>query len=241
MKSDDRVQFVCFETALDKEQFLKRWEQYTHSLNSNVDVTLQQSERNGIFRYIAQHRFASHELQFNFSNEPRSRIVHVPIKTSQAGGYSILQSERLDDSVHNESKIFVFLTDSIVDLDIYKQLLPPGNLNIYEAYYENCRYSYILEYFVETKNTANIQEALEQFSISDVGIYKECLHVKNRDRARDKGLLCGQHIRRRAFNKGYGKYSFVIYSVKPNGFCQHNKQRDNEVLPNTLLAGPERY
>ena len=188
MKSDYRVQFVCFETALDKEQFLKRWERYTHSLNSNVNVTLQQSEGNGVFRYIAQHRFASHELQFKFSNEPRSRIVHVPIKTSQAGGYSILQAERLDDSVRNESKIFVFLTDSIVDLNIYKQLFAPGNLNIYQAYYENCKYTYILEYFVETKNTASVQEELKQFSIADVGIYKECLHVKNLHHTMEKGF-----------------------------------------------------
>ena len=187
MKSDDRVQFVCFETALDKEQFLKRWEQYTHSLNSNVDVTLQQSESNGTFRYIAQHRFASHELQFNFSNEPRSRIVHVPIKTSQAGGYSILQAERLDDSAHNESKIFVFLTDSIVDLDIFKQLSVPGNLNMYQAYYENCSYSYIFEYFVETENAANIFGKLKQFSNAEIGIYKEFLHVKNRHQRVGKG------------------------------------------------------
>ena len=132
-----------------------------------------------MFRYIAQHRFATQELQFDFSNEPRSRIVHVPIKTWQAGGYSILQAERLNDSVHNESKIFVFLTDSIVDLDIYRQLLSRGSLNIYEAYYENCRYTYILEYFVETKNAVNVKEELERFRVSDVGIYKEYLHVKN--------------------------------------------------------------
>ena len=61
MKIDDSVQFVCFETTLDREQFIKRWEQYNHSLNSNVDVTLQQSEENGTFKYIAQHHLASAE------------------------------------------------------------------------------------------------------------------------------------------------------------------------------------
>ena len=99
-----------------------------------------------------------------------------------------MQAERLDDSVGNESKIFVFLTDSIVDLGAYRQLLPRGNLNIYEAYYENCSYTYILEYFVETKNAVNVKEELEQFSIADVGIYKECLHVKNRRHTGEKGF-----------------------------------------------------
>ena len=188
MKIDDSVQFVCFETTLDREQFIKRWEQYNHSLNSNVDVTLQQSEENGTFKYIAQHHLASAELQFKFFNEIRGRVIQVPIKTTKAGGYSILQAERLDDSARNERKIFVFLTDSIVDLAIYKQLGVPGNLNIYQAYYENCKYTYILEYFVETRNALSLQTQLKQPGVADVGVYKECIHIKNQQPSAEKGF-----------------------------------------------------
>ena len=169
MSADKKVQFVCFETTLDKEPFIKRWEQYTRSLNSNVNVTLQQSEKNGIFKYIAQHRFVSGELLFVFSKEARSsRLAQVHIKTTQAGGYAILQAERLHDTIGNERKVFVFLTDPKVDLTVYKELYAPSKLNIYEAYYENCKYAYILEYFVKTKDSSALLEQLKLHDIAEV-------------------------------------------------------------------------
>ena len=189
MSADKKVQFVCFETTLDKEPFIKRWEQYTHSLHSNVDVTLQQSEKNGIFRYIAQHRFVSGELLFVFSKEARSsRLAQVHIKTMQAGGYSILQAERLHDTIGSESKIFVFLTDPKVDLTVYKKLFVPCKLNIYEAYYENCKYAYILEYFVKTKDASALREQLILHDIAEIEIYKECAIVKNLKNNKEKDL-----------------------------------------------------
>lgn len=189
METDKRVQFVCFETTLNKEQFIKRWEQYRHSLNSNMDVILQQSEKNGVFSYIAQHRFASGELEFKFTNEGRnSRIVQVPIKTMLAGGYSILEANRLHNANSNESKIFVFLTDPRADLDIYKQLFGKTNLNIYQAYYQNCRYAYILEYYTKTRDGAALLEQLKNYDTADVGIYKEYAHIKNPGNEKEKEI-----------------------------------------------------
>ena len=145
MREEKIVQFVCFETILGTEQFIMQWEQYTRSVNSDLDVTLQQSEKNGVFRYVAQHRLAAGELQFVFTKPRRSsRTPEVEIKARQAGGYSILQAERMDDAHADESKIFIFLTDPRADLNVYKQLSSHCKLNIYEAYYENFQYAYIL-------------------------------------------------------------------------------------------------
>ena len=180
METNEKVQFVCFETTLDKEQFSKRWEQFRHSLNSNKDVTLHQNETEGRFNYVAQHRFTSGELEFKFSNEGRnSRIVQVPIKSILAGGYSILQANRLHNAAGNERKIIIFLSDPRADLKIYKQLFVAGNLNIYEAYYENCRYSYILEYYIKAKDSLAMLDQLKQYDIADIGIFKEYAHIKN--------------------------------------------------------------
>lgn len=180
MMPDKKVQFVCFETTLDKQQFIKRWESYTRSLNSDADVTLQQSEKDGIFRYIAQHRLVDGELQFIFSKEGRtSRIAQERIKTKQIGGYAIMHEERPERAIGNESKIFIFITDQKTNLGPYKKLSCPFKLNIYEAYYENCKYSCILEYFVKTKQVASLLEELQQFDPNEMGIYKECLLVKN--------------------------------------------------------------
>ncbi len=190
METDKRVQFVCFETKLNKEEFVKRWGQFGHSLNSNTDVTLQQSEKDGVFKYIAQHRLASDELEFKFSSEGRtSRIVQIPIRTTQAGGYSVLQTKRSHDTASNESKVFVFFTTPKVDLNIYKKLFAGGDLNIYQAYYENCKFTYILEYYTKTKDAAQVLQQLSDHDIADIGIYKEWAHVKNTDTEKPKNFV----------------------------------------------------
>ena len=150
MRADKIVQFVSFETTLDRDQFISKWEEYTRSANSDSDVTLQQSEKNGHFRYIAQHRCSAGEFQFIFAKTRRtSPTPEVGIREKQAGGYSTLQAERMGDTQGGETKIFAFLTNPQTDLSLYKQLVNPSKLNIYEAYYESCQYAYILEYFVK--------------------------------------------------------------------------------------------
>jgi hypothetical protein len=174
MRESKVVHFVCFETLLDTEQFIKRWEEYNRSVNSDLDVTLQQSEKDGIFRYIAQHRCVAGELQFIFTKPARSsRIPREGIKTKHAGGYSVLQAERMDDVYTNESKVFAFLIYPQTDLNAYRQLNTHSKLNIYEAYYENCEYAYILEFFVKNKHVAELLEQLKRHDTTEIGIYQE--------------------------------------------------------------------
>ncbi|MEP6595721.1 MAG: hypothetical protein ABJA71_07225 [Ginsengibacter sp.] len=176
MRKNKIVQFVCFDTTLGSEQFIKRWEQYGRSVNSDLDVTLQQSEKKGVFRYIAQHRCLPGELQFIFTKEGRSsRTPQVEIKAKQAGGYSISQEERTNDVHLGESKVFAFLVNPQTDLNVYRQLSAHGKLNIYEAYYENCQYAYVLEFFVKDKYVAELLEQLKQYDVPETGIYKECV------------------------------------------------------------------
>ena len=176
MRADKIVHFVSFETPLDTDAFISQWEQLNKSLNNDMDVTLQQTAKNGAFRYIAQHRYASNELEFAFIKLKKpSRVPEVPIRIKQAGGYSMLQTEKKDDANENESKIFVFLTDPTADLNAYKQLASSQKLNIYEAYYENCQYAYILELFVQQKQAASLLEQLKQVNTDESAIYKECV------------------------------------------------------------------
>ncbi len=180
MSKDQKVQFVYFETTLDKDAFIKRWQQYTRSIKSNKHVTLQQSDKRGAFKYISQHRFEAGELLFVFSKEHRtSRVVQASIKTIQVGGYSILQEERPDDAMRGEHKLFIFITDPKVDLTIYKGVSVACKLNIYEAYYENCKYAYILEYFVKAKDATILQTELSLHSSDEVEIYNEFASPKN--------------------------------------------------------------
>lgn len=180
MSKDQKVQFVCFETTLDKDAFIKRWQQYTRSVKSNKNVTLQQSGKKGGFKYVSQHRFEAGESLCVFAKDQRtSRVVQVSIKTTQAGGYSILQQEKLPDATGNEHKLFVFLTDPTVDLTIYKSLSVSCKVNIYEAYYENCSYAYILEYFVKSKDATTLQTQLSLNGLEEAEIYEEFVIPKS--------------------------------------------------------------
>ena len=180
MTPNTKVQFVLFDTILPAEPFMKRWKEYTRSSNSDADVTLQQSGRNGAFRYIAEHRFAGEEVQFVFTKEKRSsRFAQEVIKSEMAGGYSVLQSERLSDTGPHERKIFAFISDPATDLRIYKDLSREGKLNIYEPYYQNCKYSFVLEYFIKSKLAEGLVEQLKNLEIADAAVYQECKIPKN--------------------------------------------------------------
>jgi len=175
MGEDKIVQFVSFETTLNTEQFVMQWEQYNRSVNSDADVTLQQSENKDAFKYIAQHRCAAGELQFVFTRAKKtSRMPEVEIKAKQAGGYLVVQTERLNDAHPDESKIFVFLSNANVGPEALRHLPNHGKLNIYEAYYENCQYAYILEFFVKNKHLSPLIEQLKIHGVHDFGVYKEC-------------------------------------------------------------------
>ena len=180
MTPNSKVQFVLFDTSLSEEPFLKRWKEYTRSSKSDADVTLQQAGHNGAFRYTAQHRFASEQVQFLFAKEKRSsRIAQEIIKSTMAGGYAILQAEQLTGVGSNERKVFAFINDPGADLKAYKDLSENAKLNIYEPYYQNCKYDYILEYFVKSKQAESLVEELKKLDVNDVAIFKECKIPKN--------------------------------------------------------------
>jgi hypothetical protein len=175
MGEDKIVQFVSFDTTLHTEQFITQWEQYNRSVNSDLDVSLQQTEKNGVFRYIAQHRCPAGELKFVFTRAKKSsRNPEPEIKAKQAGGYLMIQEERMNDTHANESKVFAFITDPLTDLNVYRQMINHGKLNIYEAYYENCQYAFILEFFVKNKFLATHLEQLKTSNALEAGVYKEC-------------------------------------------------------------------
>jgi len=174
MRKEKVVHFVCFDTVLGREPFLAQWEQYTRSVNSDQDVTMQQSEKNGQYKYIAQHRCVAGELQFLFSKNRRSsKTPEVEIKMKQAGGYSLLQEEKQNDTQSDERKVFAFITVPQTDLEKFRELGEHAKLNIYEAYYENCQYAYILEYFVNKKFAKELTDNLNLEQVEETSVFKE--------------------------------------------------------------------
>lgn len=176
MGEDVIVHFVLFETILDSDQFISKWQEYTRSVKNNRHVTMQQSVKENGFGYIVQHRHKEGGIQFVFEKARRSsRIRQVEIITRLAGGYSILQAKKNDDCDEDECKVFAFISEPSADLEVYKQLSEKGQLNIYQAYYENCRYAYVFEFFIKNEYAAELLESLKQLHTADSGIYKECV------------------------------------------------------------------
>jgi hypothetical protein len=175
MNVDKIVQFVSFETVLDTEQFIPRWQEFTRSANIDNDVIVQRSMNGKGFKYIAQHRCETGAPEFVFEKKRRSsRNPEIGITARLAGGYSVLQWTRKNDLTTNESKVFVFLTDPTANLNIYKQLFPNSQLNIYQAYFENCKYAYILEFLLKDKYVNELWELLVKNNVTEAGIYKKC-------------------------------------------------------------------
>ena len=177
MKEETIVHFVVFETTLDTEKFFVQWERYTDSMNNERDITLQQHVlENGKFKYVSQHKCSSGDFQFALNRERKvSKIREAEIRKKLAGGYSAVQLECVDETKADESKIIVFIENPQTDLDTFRQFCVHGKLNIYEAYFENCQFAYILEFFVKNEYATDVLQQLKIFtSFVEAGIYKEC-------------------------------------------------------------------
>jgi hypothetical protein len=179
MKNDTIFQFVCFITNLDFEAFAPRWEHYAKRfMRKNVETTLQQqSETKGRFKYISQHEWPQEDFQFAFMEE-RKGSEHFPehnVKVVQAGGYTPVQIECRHNETAGDVKIMAFISHRENDIDFYRQLSLYRYLNIYQAYYESCSYAYILEFFVEETNVADMMQQLKARAGIEIARYKECL------------------------------------------------------------------
>lgn len=175
------MQFVSFETTMPTDEFRTQWKEYNKLVSSKQEVTLQQEvDGKSLSRYLSQHRFEENDLTFRFQKERKStRGQEIELRIKEAGGYLAVQLQCDHESSSGSCKVFVFL-DSTPELENYKELLSYQYLNIYQAYYENCSYTFIMEFFVENSQIPELMEQLKLKNLaSKIGIYKECHNTKN--------------------------------------------------------------
>lgn len=174
MKEDSIVQFVCFITTLEPDEFIEKWEPYSKKLAADCESLLQQSiTGKAKYRYILQHEGSAIDFRFTFmksrtreiSPDHKARVVH-------AGGYTPVQLQCLHSETENDVKVLAFLDQNESDLSFYHQQ-SYRYLNIYQAYYESCAYSYVLEFFVQEQDALVLIEQLKTRSGIEVNAYKE--------------------------------------------------------------------
>ena len=177
MIKDPVIQFVCFVTKLEPDQFIAEWEPYAKKLHPKKQepnlLELVGTAKNK-FRYVSQHQW--HGADFNFAFMNKSRTENFPehnIKVVQVGGY-ILTSGKKYAEKDGDVKMIAFLSHNETDIDFYRRLPRFQHLDIYQAYYESCTYGYILEFCVAEADADELLGQLQQRHGVESGIYKEC-------------------------------------------------------------------
>jgi len=176
-KKDTIVQFVCYETNMNTEEFTVQWERFTKRfLSKGIEVTLQeQLLGKNKFKFVSRNVWPEDSFQFVFME---GRLSHnFPeghVKVIEAGGYTPLQVE-CNHAKNDTVKVLVFTKNPQTDLEAYKKMTGYTHLNIYEAYYESCRYVYIFEFFVKETGVKDFTQQLDlQSNLVEMGVYKEC-------------------------------------------------------------------
>ena len=177
MKTKDTiVQFVCYETSMNTEAFVVQWERFTKRfLSKGIEVTLQeQIIRKNKFKFVSRNIWPQDSFQFVFME---GRLSHnFPeghVKVIEAGGYTPLQME-CTRAKADMTKVIVFSKNNQTDIEDFKKLTGYRHLNIYEAYYESCKYVNIFEFFVKDDTAQEFIKQLDtQSNTLELGIYKE--------------------------------------------------------------------
>lgn len=175
MKKDSIIQFVCFETKLNRDEFMPKWERYAKRFMKNSEISLRQSETKSRFMYISQHEQQDQDFRFTFMSGRQSE--HFPehnVKVVQAGGYMPLQVESSYKEDNYDSKLVAFTRQDETDIDFYRRLSFHYPLNIYQGYYENCLFGYMLEFFAPETNLLELAQQLKQHPGVESGIYRDC-------------------------------------------------------------------
>lgn len=178
MNKETIVQFVCFTSILDVEKFIPIWEPYAKMLGGDLANSLLQegvaAKSGSRFNYVSQHVCSATDFKFAFMKERRAK--HFPeyrTRIIQAGGYLPVRYHSTYNCEKDEVRIMAFLSQGENQLDFYDQEAFP-RVNIYEAYFENCAYSYVMEFFVPEQEALELLQQLKARPGIEAGIYKDC-------------------------------------------------------------------
>jgi hypothetical protein len=178
MKKDIIVQFVGFITTLEFDDFITRWDSFAKRFTKkNVKTTI--LELNGAksrYKYLSQHQWPQEDFQPAFMEKKRSEsFPEHTVKSVQFGGYSLFAQTGSGKATDKGLvKVMAFISQNENDVDFYKNLDAVRSLTIYQAYYESCSYSYVMEYLAEEAGAPALIEQLKARHGNEVAAYKDC-------------------------------------------------------------------
>lgn len=179
MKKDNIIQFICFETNIDYHEFAGIMENYIKKNKQEKEEIMVLKTTKGRFRYVSRHIAPSADFRFIFNKGRNNEVAtNTSLRIVQAGGYKPLQVEYYPESKNELTEVIAFVNKEQFDISAFREMEGYQHLNIYEAYFESCNYSYILEFFIEEAAAENlIKQIKEQPLNSETGMYRECLEL----------------------------------------------------------------
>ena len=175
MKKDVITQFVCFATNLDDNEFRGVWGQYASEFKTGKQkIILQRAVTGGKknkYQYVSQYTCESENFRFAFMKGKNAE--HFPDHTArviQLGGYLPVQVQSTEEK--GDVKIIAFLSAPETDFSFYHRQTY-RHLNIYQAYFENCTYEYIMEFYVQESEAVALIDQLMTRSGIEAAMYKE--------------------------------------------------------------------
>lgn len=179
MKKDSIVRFVGFTTTIEPDKFIQDWEGLVRKQEikqSRARLFQNAAPAKNKFCYVSMHEWVDADVQLNSLPEKRSdQVPENHLKITQVGGYIFLESEKKMTRQKNDTRLISFISHSEDDIEFYKKLSLCSHLNIYQAYYENCLYGYVLELFVQQNATEELLLQLKERVHADTGIYTACM------------------------------------------------------------------
>jgi hypothetical protein len=177
MIKDTVIQFVCFATKIEPDQFISEWDSFSKKLKykKQEPVLLElASDGKNKYRYISQHECPGADFHFSFMTESRSEhFKEHRVQVVQAGGYMLLLPGKKYREEDDDVKLVTFLSHKETDINFYRELPLYRHLNIYQAYYESCTYGHILEFYIAEANAEELLRQLQQRPGVEAAIYKE--------------------------------------------------------------------
>ncbi|MBI2730567.1 MAG: hypothetical protein HYX40_07440 [Sphingobacteriales bacterium] len=176
MTKNDIIQFVCFETNIEIDEFAPMMENYIRRSKEPHHVIVHETQK-GRIKYVSRHIALKGDFRFIFSKgKTTDTTSKTNLRVIQAGGYMPLQQHHHPESDTELATVLVFMNEGMNDIAAFHSMENYKHLNIYEAYYESCRYPYILEFFTEEYRAEELLKELKLRPVfSHAAIYKECL------------------------------------------------------------------
>ena len=179
MENQIITQFVGFATNMNIETFAREWERYTQSFKG-IDTTgilySEKRKNTKAFGYISKIEWPQDDYNSTLAGSHKNgRFSENKARGIELGGYTSIEEKRVCRALNSDATIIAFISHNENDIHFYEGLPFYSQIIIYQAYYENCNYGYIIVFTVPEAGTEVLLQKLLQRPGVEASQYGACL------------------------------------------------------------------